>query len=57
VADADPSRDLGQAEFKIRVTEQEHEDLALLLGAQDGQERRNGLSIHYQWNALQFMDS
>ena len=57
VGGADPGRDLGQAEFKIWVTEQEREDLALLLGAQDGQERRSGLSIHYQKDTLQIVDS
>jgi hypothetical protein len=31
-----PGGDLGQAEFEIRIPEQEREDLALLLGAQDG---------------------
>ena len=30
--------------------------IALLLGAQDGQERRGGLSIHYLKNALRFAD-
>ena len=44
---AGPGRDLGQAEFEIGIAEQEREDLALLLGAQDGQERRGGLSVHY----------
>ncbi len=33
-------RDLGQAEFEIGIAEQQREDLALLLGAQDRQERR-----------------
>ena len=54
---ADPGRDLGQAEFQIGIAEQEREDLALLLGAQDGQERRGGLSIHYLKSTLQFADS
>ena len=35
---ASPFRDLGQAEFKVRVSEQEREDLALLLETQDGQQ-------------------
>jgi hypothetical protein len=42
VKGADPGRDLGQAEFEVWIAEQEREDLALLLGAQDGQERREG---------------
>ena len=46
VGDAEPGRDLGQAEFQVRVAEQQREDLALLLGAQDGQERRGRLSVH-----------
>jgi hypothetical protein len=41
-----PVRYLGQAEFEIGIAEQQREDHALLLGAQDGQERRGGLSIH-----------
>ena len=44
---ADPVRDLRQAEFEIGIAEQEREDLALLLGAQDWQERWGWLSIHY----------
>ena len=47
VRGADPARDLCQAEFEIGVAEQEREDLALLLGAQDGQERWGWPSIHY----------
>jgi hypothetical protein len=43
----DPGRDLVPAEFEIRIAEKECEDLAPLLGAQDGQERRIGPSIHY----------
>jgi hypothetical protein len=39
-------RDLCQAEFKIWIAEQEREDRALLLGAQDGQEHCSGPSIH-----------
>ena len=35
-----------KAEFEIGIAEQECEDLALLLGAQDGQERQGRLSIH-----------
>jgi hypothetical protein len=35
VRGADPGRDLGQAEFEVWIAEQEREDLALLLGAQD----------------------
>ena len=53
----DPGGDLGQAEFEIGIAEQEREDLALLLGAQDGQERGGRLSIHYLKNTLQFADS
>ena len=40
VRGAGPGGDLGQAEFEIGIAEQEREDLALLLGAQDGQERK-----------------
>ncbi len=40
-------RDLGEAEFQVRVSQQQREDLALLLGAQDRQERWRGLSVHY----------
>jgi hypothetical protein len=36
----------GQAEFEIGIAEQQCEDLALLLGAQDGLERRGVLSVH-----------
>jgi hypothetical protein len=31
-------RDLGQAQLAIRIAEQQRQDLALLLGSQDGQE-------------------
>ena len=54
---ADPGRDLGQAEFQPGIAQEAREDLALLLGAQDRQERGGGPSIHYQKNALQFADS
>ena len=54
---AGPDGDLGQAEFEIGITEQEREDLALLLGAQDGQERGGRLSIHYLKSTLQSADS
>jgi hypothetical protein len=46
VGDAESGRDLGQAEFQLRVAEQQREDLALLLRAQDRHERRGRLSIH-----------
>jgi hypothetical protein len=44
---AGPRCDLGEAKFKVWVPEQERKDLALLLGAQDGQEGGRWLSIHY----------
>lgn len=47
VGSADPRRDLRQAEFEIRITQQECKDLTLLLGTQDGQERWSWPSIHY----------
>ena len=50
-------RDLGKAQLTIGIAEQQRKDLALLLGAQDGQEGRRRLSIHYQKNTLQFADS
>jgi hypothetical protein len=46
VGDAEPGRDLGQAELQGRVAEQQREDLVLLLGAQDGQERPGRLSAY-----------
>ena len=57
VRGAGPGGDLGQAEFEIGIAEQEREDLALLLGAQDRQERGGRLSIHYLKSTLQFADS
>ena len=54
---ADPRRDLRQAKFEIWIPEQQRKDLALLLGAQDGQERWSGLSVHYLKNTLQSADS
>src|SRR5262249_21226283 len=50
-------RDLGQAELKVRVSEQEREDLSLLPGTQDGEQRRTWLSIHNLNNTLHFVDS
>jgi hypothetical protein len=35
-----PCCDLGEAEFEVRISEQQRKDLTLLLGAQDGQEGR-----------------
>jgi hypothetical protein len=46
VGGAGSGGDLGEAEFEAGIPEQEREDLALLLGAQDGQERGGRLSIH-----------
>jgi len=43
---ASPFCYLGETELKVRVSEQERQDLALLLGTQDGQQRRAGASIH-----------
>jgi hypothetical protein len=45
VRDANPRRNLRQAKFKIWIPEQQCKDLALLLGAQDGQERWSSLRI------------
>jgi hypothetical protein len=52
-----PGGDLGETEFEIGIAEQECEDLALLLGAQDGQERWGRLSVRKMKNPLQFADS
>jgi hypothetical protein len=52
-----PRGDLSEAKFKVRISEQQRKDLALLLGAQDGQEGRRRLSIHYLKNTLQFVDT
>jgi hypothetical protein len=57
VGGANPRRDVRQAKFEIWIPEQQCKDLALLLGAQDGQERWSGLSVHYLKNTLQFADS
>lgn len=54
---ADSCRNLCQAKFKIWIAQQERKDLALLLGAQDGQERWSGLSVHSLKNTLQFVDN
>lgn len=43
---ARPFCNLGEAELKVRISQQQRKDLALLLGAQDGQERRRRASIH-----------
>jgi hypothetical protein len=54
---ASPFCDLGQAEFEVRIPQQECENLALLLGAQDGQQGRARPSIHNLNNTLHFVDS
>jgi hypothetical protein len=41
-----PPCDLGEAEFEVRISQQERKDLALLLGAQIGKERRRRASLH-----------
>ena len=52
-----PCCDLGEAKFKVWISQQQRKDLALLLRAQDGQEGRRRLSIHYLKNTLQFADT
>ncbi|HXP18400.1 MAG TPA: GlsB/YeaQ/YmgE family stress response membrane protein [Streptosporangiaceae bacterium] len=52
-----PCGNLGETEFKVRVSEQQRKDLGLLPGAQDRQERWCRLSVHYWKNALQFADT
>src|SRR5258708_1968852 len=47
-------RDLGEAELEVGVDQQEGEDLALLLRAQDRQERRRRTSVHTLKTTLQF---
>lgn len=54
---AGPCCDVGEAEFEIGIAEQQGEDLALLLGAQDRQKRRRRLFVHKQKNTLQFADT
>lgn len=51
-----PLRDLGEAQFELWIPQQQREDLALLLGAQDRQERRRRLSIHNLKDTLQFAE-
>ena len=57
VRGACPFRYVRQAEFKLWISEQQREDLALLLRAHDGQERWRGSSIHKMNNTLQFADT
>jgi len=52
-----PRCDLSEAKFKVWIPQHEREDLALLLRAQDWQEGRRRLSIHYLKNTLQFADT
>ena len=52
-----PRGDFSEAQFEAWISQEHRKDLALLLGAQDGQERWSRLSIHYQKNTLQFADS
>ena len=52
-----PGCDLSQAKFQGGIAEHEREDLALLLGLQDRQERWRRSSIHKMKDGLQFADS
>ena len=52
-----PGCDLGEAQFKVWISQQQRKDLALLLGAQDRQEDRRRLSIHNLKDTLQFADT
>jgi hypothetical protein len=47
----------GGRQFEAWISQEHRKDLALLLGAQDGQEGRGRLSIHYQKSTLQFADT
>jgi len=49
--------DLGEADLEVRISKQEREYLALLLGTQDRQEGRAGPSIHNLKNTPHFVDS
>jgi len=44
---ASPRCDLSEAQFEAWISQEHRKDFALLLGAQDGQEGRRRLSIHY----------
>lgn len=54
---ARPCGELGEAQLKVRVSEQQCQDLALLLRPQDRQERRCRSFIRELKNALQFAET
>ena len=47
--------DLGEAQLTVGIAEQQRKDLALLLGAQDGQERWRWHSVHKVKSTLRFV--
>jgi hypothetical protein len=48
-------RDLSEAQLTIGISQQQRKDLALLLGAQDGQERWRWPSVHKVKSTLHFV--
>jgi hypothetical protein len=53
---ASPGCDFRKAELKVRVAEQQRQDLALLLRSQDGKERRSRLPVHNLNSPRHFAD-